>query len=103
MEPEWSKQISSPTVCQFFYVLAVAYAVFTVLGLISYFFGVSALKGVDPGMKFLISLLYSFSALVVLTFYFFMFLLCDRSIGSSNKEGFARMAKAYPQPGVYNI
>jgi hypothetical protein len=102
MEPEWSKQISNPTVCQFFYVLAVVYAIFVVLGLISYIFGVSALKGIDPAMKFLISLLYSFSALVIITFYFFMFLLCDRSIGSK-KEGFARTAKVYPQPGLYNI
>ena len=94
MEPEWSKQIPNVSVCNFFYALAVVYAIFVILGLVSYAYGVSMMKGLSIPMKLLISLMYSFGALVVLTFYFFMYLLCDRSLLSSRtvsvspKEGF---------------
>lgn len=94
MEPEWSKQIPDTSVCNFFYALAVVYAIFVVLGLVSYVYGISMMKGLSAPMKLLISLLYSFGALVVLTFYFFMYLLCDRSLLATRKMTVTPQGKA---------
>ena len=85
MEPEWSKQIESATICNYFYILAVAYAVLGGLGLLNFVFGASAKLPVS--IKLFGLLFYAFFFMVILTFYFFMYILCDRAL-LAKKEGF---------------
>jgi hypothetical protein len=91
MEPDWTKKISSETVCNFFYAFFLVYAFFAVvslLGLVSIFVFASKLpKG--------IVITQSVYALVTLglatTMALFHYLICDRAL----KPGSA--AKAAPE------
>ena len=80
MEPQWTKQISNETVCNFFYAFFIVYAAFAVisiLGLVSLFiFSAKMPKGV--------LITQSIYALVTLglatTMALFHYLICDRAL-----------------------
>ena len=91
MEPDWTKKISSETVCNFFYGFFIVYAFFAVvslLGLIRIFVFASKLpKGIVVTQS-----LYALVTLgIATTMALFHYLICDRAL----KPGSA--AKAAPE------
>jgi hypothetical protein len=86
MEPEWMKSIPSPTICNTYYFLFVAYAILSVVILIQFIFGVIGVKGMGTGVKFALSVLYAFSLLVGVTLAMFLYLMCDRALLAPNNH-----------------
>ena len=80
MEPQWTKNISSETVCNFFYAFFVIYALFaviSVLGLISLFVFASKL----PKSVVITQGLYGVVTLgLATTMALFHYLVCDRAL-----------------------
>jgi hypothetical protein len=84
MEPEWTKQISSETICTFFYVFFVFYAVLaglSVLGLLATLF---SMKKVGPGGP-LMAGGYTLMTLLAATMALFYYLICDRGLLQGKK------------------
>ena len=91
MEPEWTKQISSEVVCNFFYVFFVVYAVFAVIslvGLIGVFSFLKVPKANLGAMGFQAVL----TLAIVTTQMLFLYLICDRAlkpaVAEEKKEAF---------------
>ena len=91
MEPQWTKQISSEIVCNFFYVFFVVYAVIAVIALVGIIGVFSFLKVPKAqvgalGMQGLIGLAMASTQML------FLYLICDRALKPSaeaeKKEGF---------------
>ena len=87
MEPEFTKQIPSSTVCNFFYIFFVVYAILAVLSLIGTIglFGLSKKlggAGIGAGIGYLLmTVLAGTQAL-------FFYLICDRSLLKGAVEAF---------------
>lgn len=86
MEPNWTKNISSATVCNFFYVFFVVYAViFVVSVLMTVGIMTSKLRGALGialgGQAIVITLIGG-------TMMLFYYLICDRALLANGKEGF---------------
>jgi hypothetical protein len=95
MEPDWTKKISSETVCNFFYAFFVIYAIFAVislLGLVSLFVFASKM----PRSILITQSVYGLVTLgLATTMALFHYLICDRAL----KPG---SAKAAPESkGMY--
>jgi hypothetical protein len=92
MEPNWTKQISSETVCNFFYVFFVIYAgifVLSLLGTVGLFAYAKKLggAGVALGLQGVVV------TLIGATMMLFYYLICDRALlakgaAAAAKEGF---------------
>jgi uncharacterized membrane protein len=87
MEPEFTKQIPSSTVCNFFYIFFVVYAVIAVLALLTTVGLFSMTKkmggaGIAGGIGYL--LMMALAATQALFFY----LICDRSLLKGAVEAF---------------
>ena len=96
MEPDWTKKISSETVCNFFYGFFIVYAFFAVvslLGLISIFVFASKLpKGIVVTQS-----LYALVTLgIATTMALFHYLICDRAL----KPGSAAKAATESNPDM---
>lgn len=88
MEPEWTKNISSETVCNFFYFFYVLYAVlavFTVFSLIALFF-----MNLPKNMLIITSIQGILMTAIATTTALFHYLVCSRallpSIGGMRRE-----------------
>jgi hypothetical protein len=79
-EPDWSKQISSSTVCTWFYAFALLNLFFGAAGVLSGLYYLS--KGRTSVTGFTVTVI---AALVGFTNSWFFFLMCNRSI---NEESF---------------
>jgi uncharacterized RDD family membrane protein YckC len=79
MEPEWTRQISNPMICNFFYVFFVVYAIFFVLSLL-FTIGVFSYSskmgkmGIVMGTQ---ALFITFLGGLLMLFYY---LICDRAL-----------------------
>jgi hypothetical protein len=87
MEPEFTKQIPSSTVCNFFYIFFVVYAVLAVLSLIATvgLFGMAkklGAAGVASGVG------YMFMMALAGTQALFFYLICDRALLKGAVEAF---------------
>ena len=91
MEPQWTKQISSETVCNFFYVFFVVYAVIAALSLIS-LIGVFSFLKVPKGNVGVAGLQAVIALALATTQMLFLYLICDRALKpgaeAEKKEGF---------------
>ena len=75
-EPDWSKQIQSSTICNWFFWFAVANAVLAVVGLVgmlSYGFGVK-----NPNLLILSTV--AFPTLIATVHFWFFYLICSRAL-----------------------
>jgi glucan phosphoethanolaminetransferase (alkaline phosphatase superfamily) len=79
MEPEWMKKFSNTTVCNFFYVFFVIYAVFSLLALVLAVGTFMSVKKLDfAGVMFILQ-----PVLILLlstTFMMFYYIICDRTL-----------------------
>jgi hypothetical protein len=78
MEPEWTKNISSEVICNFFYVFFMVYAVvavFSVFALISLFF-MNLPKNVMIGFGIQSTLMFAIATVTAL----FHYLVCSRAL-----------------------
>ena len=79
MEPEWMKKFSNTTVCNFFYVFFVIYAVFSLLALLLAVGTFMSVKKLDfAGVMFILQ-----PVLILLlstTFMMFYYIICDRTL-----------------------
>ncbi len=82
MEPQWTKQISSEIVCNFFYVFFVVYAVIAVVALVGLIGVFSFLK--VPKAQLGVAGLQGLIALAIgTTQMLFLYLICDRALKPS--------------------
>jgi uncharacterized membrane protein len=97
MEPQWTKQISSETVCNFFYVFYVIYAVIAVVSLIGVI-GVFTFLKVPKGQVGAIGIQSLIGLALATTQMLFLYLICDRALKPSaeaeKKEGFSTANQA---------
>jgi membrane glycosyltransferase len=101
MEPDWTKQIQSTTICNTYYAFFVIYTVLFGVGVLNSAYTMFFLKGMPPLVKMSLVLLnILFSALAV-TLVLFMYLMCDRALlapGMNKKgEGFNTNMNILPQ------
>jgi hypothetical protein len=80
MEPNWTKQISSDTVCNFFYAFFVVYAVFAVISLLG-LVGLFVFASKMPKGVLITQSLYAVVTLgLATTMALFHYLICDRAL-----------------------
>jgi uncharacterized membrane protein len=91
MEPQWTKQISSELVCNFFYVFFVVYAVIAVISLIGVI-GIFTFLKVPKAQVGAIGIQGLIGLALATTQMLFLYLICDRALKPSaeaeKKEGF---------------
>lgn len=91
MEPQWTKQISSVVVCDFFYVFFVIYAVIAAISLIG-LIGVFSFLKVPKGQLGAAGLQAFLAMSLATTQMLFLYLICDRALKPSaeaeKKEAF---------------
>jgi hypothetical protein len=91
MEPQWTKQISSETVCNFFYVFFVIYAVIAVVALIG-LIGIFSFLKVPKGQVGAAGLQGVLALSIATTNMLFLYLICDRAlkpgVEAEKKEAF---------------
>ena len=81
MEPSWMKQISSQTVCDFFYAFFITYATLLVLLIVSG--GYLALYAKLPkGMELPVLVGYIVVVTIAVVEVLFFYIICDRSLWS---------------------
>ena len=89
MEPEWTKQIPSTTVCNFFYLFFVIYAILFALAVLGFFAVVMNFKKLGAG-----GLAMAFQGLLVGaltgTTMLFYYLICDRALLATKQEAAPR-------------
>ena len=88
MEPNWTKQISSDTVCNFFYAFFVIYAIFAVISLLG-LVGLFVFASKMPKGVLITQSLYAVVTLgLATTMALFHYLICDRALkpGSANTK-----------------
>lgn len=94
MEPQWTKQISSEIVCNFFYVFFVVYAVIAVIALIG-IIGVFSFLKVPKAQLGAIGIQGLIGLALATTQMLFLYLICDRALKPSaeaeKKEGYTGM------------
>lgn len=91
MEPQWTKQIPSSTICTTYWVFFVVYAVLAVLaalGTVGILFSAKLPKGLAVSVGFQGLLAAVISAVLAL----FMYLICDRAL-LARKEAFEEKKK----------
>jgi len=80
MEPDWTKQIPSSTICETYYIFFIVYAVIMVISFINIAYTLMYVKGVNPALKIaLISINLLFSGLAA-TLVLFQYLICSRAL-----------------------
>ena len=79
MEPEWTRQISNPMICNFFYVFFVVYAVFFVLSLL-FTIGVFSYSKKMGKMGIVMGIQALFTTLLGGVIMLFYYLICDRAL-----------------------
>lgn len=79
MEPEWTKQIPSTTVCNFYYIFYVVYAIAAVLVVLATI-GILAMVKMPKGMMVATGLQSLFMFVLAAVNALFMYLICDRSL-----------------------
>ena len=85
MEPEWMKKFSNMTVCNFFYVWFIVYAVFALLALVLAVGTFMSVKKLDfAGVMFILQPV--LMLLLATTFMMFYYIICDRSLLSKVSE-----------------
>jgi hypothetical protein len=85
MEPEWMKKFSNATVCNFFYVWFVVYAVFAVLALLLAVGTFVSVKKLDFASVMIILQPVLMLGLAT-AFMMFYYIICDRSLISKVSE-----------------
>lgn len=92
MEPQWTKQISSEIVCNFFYAFFVVYAIIAVISFIG-IIGVFTFLKVPKAQLGVIGIQGLVGLSLATTQMLFLYLICDRalkpSLEAEKKEGFA--------------
>jgi hypothetical protein len=85
MEPEWMKNISSETVCNFFYVFFIVYAVLFVLSLVAMIGTFVSIKKLGAAGVFMALQGIIITAIpgVMMMFYY---IICDRALLASKTE-----------------
>jgi hypothetical protein len=80
MEPDWSKKISSETVCNFFYAFFIIYAIFAVMSLLG-LVGLFVFASKMPKAVLITQSLYAVVTLgLATTMALFHYLVCDRAL-----------------------
>jgi hypothetical protein len=89
MEPAWMKNFSNTTVCNFFYVWFVVYAVLAALALLLTFGTFFSIKKFDlAGVMFALQPV--ITLLLATAFMMFYYIICDRSLLSKVSEAFVQ-------------
>jgi hypothetical protein len=88
MEPDWTKQIPSSTICNFFYAFFIIYAIIFALSVIGLFGTIGYMKkmgvaGLALGFQGLLM------SLIGGTMMLFYYLICDRALVASSKSASA--------------
>jgi len=85
MEPEWMKKFSNTTVCNFFYVWFVVYAVFSLLALVLAVGTFMSVKKLDfASVMFILQPV--LMLLLGTTFMMFYYIICDRALMAKVSE-----------------
>jgi hypothetical protein len=85
MEPNWTKQISSNTVCNFFYAFFVIYAFFAVVSLLG-LVGLFVFSAKMPKGVLVVQSLYAIITVgLATTMALFHYLICDRALKPGSK------------------
>jgi hypothetical protein len=85
MEPEWMKKFSNTTVCNFFYVWFVVYAVFSLLALVLAVGTFMSVKKLDfASVMFILQPV--LMLLLGTTFMMFYYIICDRTLMAKVSE-----------------
>ena len=85
MEPEWMKKFSNTTVCNFFYVFFVVYAVFSLLALVLAVGTFMSVKKLDfASVMFILQPV--LMLLLGTTFMMFYYIICDRALMAKVSE-----------------
>lgn len=94
MEPQWTKQISSEIVCNFFYVFFVVYAAIAVIALVG-IIGVFSFLKVPKAQMGALGIQGLIGLALATTQMLFLYLICDRalkpSVEAEKKEGYTGM------------
>ncbi len=92
MEPQWTKQISSEIICNFFYVFFVVYAIIAVISLIG-FVGIFTFLKVPKANVGVAGFQAILALSIATTQMLFLYLICDRalkpSLEAEKKEAFS--------------
>ena len=93
MEPQWTKQIPSETICNFFYIFYMVYAVIAVISLIG-LIGVFTFLKVPKGQIGALGIQSLIGLALATTQMLFLYLICDRAlkpaaVADAEKEGFS--------------
>lgn len=92
MEPQWTKQISSEVICNFFYVFFVVYAVIAVISLVG-LIGVFSFLKVPKANIGATGLQAVLALAIATTQMLFLYLICDRAlkpgVDAEKKEAFS--------------
>lgn len=79
MEPDWTKQISNRTVCNFFYAFFVAYAIIAALAVIGFIASFTMLS-MPKGMMIYSGFYGLLMIAIATTMALFHYLICDRAL-----------------------
>ena len=99
MEPQWTKQIKSETVCTVYWYIYVVYAVVAVLALIGTVGILLAFK-LPKGLSVAVGFQGLLTAVIGATLALFQYLVCDRALLAqqvAKKEGFSDATAAVTQ------
>jgi hypothetical protein len=87
MEPNWTKNISSATVCNFFYVFFVVYAVIFAVSVLMTV-GIMSNSKLRGALGIALGGQAMLTTLIGGTMMLFYYLICDRALLAHGKEGF---------------
>ena len=96
MEPEWTKQIPSSAVCNFYYIFYVVYAVAAVFVVIATV-GILLTVKMPKGMMFATGLQSLFAFGLAAVNALFLYLICDRSLLAAGGATTAPQKQVAPQ------
>ena len=77
MEPEWMQQISSATICSWFYTFYMVYAVILVIVVLAVLYALFSMKKNLTASNLFFAFI---QALVVATNMLFFYIMCDRAL-----------------------
>jgi hypothetical protein len=86
MEPEWMRSINSTTVCNFYYIVFVIYAILAVVTIINV--GGVAMSKLPMMIKVAVGAQGLILAAVLVVLSLFQYIVCDRALLSMRREGF---------------
>lgn len=89
MEPDWMKSISNTTICNFFYIFFIAYAIMAAAFVLGGIWVMATIK-LPKGMDVVAGLMYVGMLAIVITELLFLYLICDRALIATSASSTAQ-------------